>query len=324
MTMPEPEMIATLIQTAIETYDAKRPRSIQSREGVLGPSDLGFCRQKALLTLRGVPYSDSKSTWSAVVGTAVGEWVEAAIKDTFPDWLVGSIDNARVTYEMTNGAAISGTPDVIAVPLNALLDLKTKDGFEWEKRNGASQNHIYQRHAYARGAVAAGLLDGSKPVYVGNVYLDRSGHEGTPYVVLELLDETLDDEIASWVDDVIYARMHEEDASRDVAAPVCEKICEFFTVCRGALPVGDEVEVFTDPHILTAIEMYVEGRDAAKHYEAQRKAAAQELLGLNGIGGGFQVRTTHVNPTQVAAFAKAGYDKVDVVKLRGRQGRGEE
>ena len=318
-----PETISLLIKTAIESFDAKRPRSIQSRAGILGMSDLGFCRQKSLLTMQGVPYSDSKSTWAAVVGTAVGEWVETAIKDTFPDWLVGSLDDIRVTYAMSNGAEISGTPDIIARPLNALLDLKTKDGFEWEKRNGTSQNHKYQRHGYAKGAIAAGLLDGDRPVYVGNVYLDRSGHEQTPYVTLEELDLTLDDEIASWVDDVIYARIHNEDASRDIAAPVCAQICEFFTMCRGSLPVSDEVEVFTDEHILTAIEMYVEGRDLAKKYEAQRKAASRELLGLNGIGGGWQVRTVHVNPVDIAATYRNGYDKVDVLAIRGKQGRGE-
>jgi hypothetical protein len=320
VTVPEPETVSTLIKSAIETFDAKRPRSIQSREGILGPSDLGFCRQKALLTLRGVPYSDSKSMWPAVIGTAVGEWVEAAVKDTFPQWYVGSIDNIRVTYDMANGASISGTPDIVATDFNAILDLKTKDGFEWEKRSGTSQNYRYQRHAYARGAIAAGLLDGSKPVYVGNVYLDRSGKDPIPYVTIEILDETLDDEIASWVDDVIYAHVNNEDANRDIAAPVCEKICEHFTACRGALPVSDDMSVFSDGHILQAIDMYVESRDMAKKYEAQRRAAAKELLGLNGIGGGFQVRTTHVNASTVAESYRQGYDKVDVVEVRGRKG----
>ncbi|MGV0949379.1 MAG: hypothetical protein ACOYB3_01815 [Azonexus sp.] len=313
--IPEPEMMSSLIHAAITSYDSKRPRSVQSNEGILGPSDLGFCQQKALLTLKGTPRSDSKSIWPAVIGTAVGAYVEQSIKDTFPDWLVGAVDGIRVTYTMKNGATISGTPDVIIPSMNCVVDLKTKDGFEWEQRNGSSRNHKFQRHAYVRGAVEAGILDGTKPLYVGNVFLDRSGGVEMPFVEIELVDDMLDDEIAAWVDDVMYARVNNEDASRDVAPSICARICEFYTVCRGGLPMRDS-DVYTDPEIVTAANMYVEGREMATQGEKQRKAAGKVLAGLNGVADGWQIRTTDVDATDVPGFFRRGYTKVEVVPVK--------
>jgi len=315
--IPDPDTISTLVKTAVKAYDADRPRSIQAREGVIGPSDLGFCKQKALLTLKGVPYSDSRSIWPAVVGTAVGEFVETALKRMFPTWIVGSVDQIRLPYKLGNGAVVEGTGDVIVPEWNGVFDLKTKDGLKLVKRQPPSRNYRYQRHAYLKGAVALGILDPSRPLYVGNIYLDRSGKDDDPYVQVEEADPTLDDEITSWVDDVIYARLHNEDAEREIVPAVCERICEFFTVCRGSLPIHDEVEVFEDGDTLDAIDLYVTGRANKKEGEDDMEQAKTVLLGLNGIGAGHQVRTTWVPPTS----SKVGYDKVEVTPLRGRQGR---
>ena len=315
MTEPTSEGVSALDHAAIFTFDAQRPRSIQSREGIIGPSDLGWCRMKTVLTMRGTQQSDSKSVWAAVCGTAIGEYVEASIKSVFPDWLVGSIDKTRVTYTTLGGDQISGTPDVIVPSMNLVIDLKTKDQFEWEQRKGSSTSNKYQRHAYAKGAVDAGLLDGDRPVFVGNTYLDRSGNIEMPLSEVQELDPMLDDEINEWVSDVKYAVLHNEDASRDIAAPICARICEFFSVCRGGLPASDS-DVYTDPDIVEAVQMYVEGREMATEGEKQRKAASKMLSGLNGVAAGFQVRTTHVNETDVPGFFRRGYDKVDVVPAK--------
>jgi len=315
VSIPTPEGLSALIHAAIFTFDAKRPRSIQSREGIIGPSDLGWCRQKTVLTIKGTPQSDSKSVWAAVIGTALGEYVEKSIKDTFPTWLVGSIDSIRVTYTSLNGDEISGTPDVVVPEFNLVADLKSKDGFEWEQRKGSSTSNKYQRHAYAKGLVAAGILDGSRPVFVANVYIDRSGNIEMPLSEVQEMDFGLDDEITQWVEDVKYAVLHNEDASRDIAAPICQKICEFYTVCRGGLPMSDS-DVYTDPDILNAVTMYVEGREMAKEGESQRKAAAKFLSGINGVADGWQIRSTEVDATDVPGFYRRGYTKVDVVPAK--------
>jgi hypothetical protein len=315
MSVPTAEGVSALVHTAIVAFDAQRPRTIQSRDGIIGPSDLGWCRNKTALTIKGVRQSDSKSIWPAVIGTALGEYVEKSIKFMFPTWLVGSVDGIRVTYTSLNGDEISGTPDVIAPDFNLLADLKSKDGFEWEMRKGSSTSNKYQRHAYAKGAVAAGILDGDRPVYVANIYIDRSGNIEMPLSEVQELDPMLDDEITQWIEDVKYAVMHGEDASRDVAAPICASICEFFTVCRGGLPAS-ESDVYTDPDIVEAVHMYLDGREMATEGERQRKAAAKFLTGLNGVADGWQVRTTDVDATDVPGFYRRGYTKVEIVKAR--------
>jgi hypothetical protein len=305
--------LGPLLSAALKAYGEGSERSVQSAEGRIGPSDLGFCRQKAALMTRGVEQSDSKSIAAAQIGTAIHVYAAEAFRAMFPGWV---IDNKRVTARFPSGVEVSGTPDLIAPDFNALIDVKTVDGFEWVRRMGVSTNHKFQRHTYALGAIAAGLLDEDEPIYVGNLYIDRSGKEPEPLLVIEEMDWTLTAEIEDWISDVTYAVKNSEDASRDIAAPVCEKICEFFTVCRGGLPVSEGGESIDDEERIEALRMYVEARDLEK-VSAQRKREAQaRLVDTNGTanvdGKMFQIRWTSIGPSSVEAFEKAGYMRMDV------------
>lgn len=313
--MDRNEKIQGLISNALRSYMDGSARSVQASEGILGPSDIGFCRQKASLMTRGVPATDAPPKWAAAVGTAIHNYVEAAIKEAHPDWLVGSIDGVRVTATLPSGAEISGHPDVVVPASNAVLDIKTVDGFQWVKREGTSLQHKYQRHLYAMGLIQAGILEDSKTVLVGNIYFDRSGKEPEPLVIVEEIDHTLTPEIDSWVQDVIYSVKNGEDASRDVAAAVCERICSHFTACRGQLETQDS-EFIQDADLLSAIEMYVEGREMKKEAEAMQKAAQAILDGVNGSTGTYQVRWVDVQPTTVESFEKAAYRRMDIRKVR--------
>ena len=142
---------ATEIDQAIVSFMDNSDRSIQAQEGRLGPSDIGFCRQKAALMVRGVAATDVTPKWAAAVGTSIHNYVEEALKQQFPDWILGSIDNLSVTAKLPSGAEISGHPDIVIPSENTVLDIKTVDGFAWVKREGTSQNHKYQRHLYAMG-----------------------------------------------------------------------------------------------------------------------------------------------------------------------------
>ena len=306
------------IEAALTSYMDNSPRSVQSDEGRLGPSDIGFCRQKAALMVRGVEPTDSTPKWAAAVGTAVHNYVEAAIKEMFPDWLVGSIDKVRVTATLPSGVEISGHPDIVIPSENTVLDIKTVDGFAWVKREGTSQNHKFQRHLYALGLIQSGTLDSSKTVYVGNIYFDRSGKESRPLMIVEELDPMLTDEIDSWVGDVIYAVKHGEDASRDIPAAVCERICSHFTACRGALEVYDGGDLITDHDLLAAVDMYTEARNMEKTAKQMKEEAAVMLAGVNGSTGSWQVRWVDVQPTKVESFEKQGYSRLDIRKARSR------
>lgn len=313
--MDRNEKIQGLISNALRSYMDGSARSVQASEGILGPSDIGFCRQKASLMTKGIPATDAPPKWAAAVGTAIHNYVEAAIKEAHPDWLVGSIDGVRVTATLPSGAEISGHPDVVVPASNAVLDIKTVDGFQWVKREGTSLQHKYQRHLYAMGLIQAGILEDSKTVLVGNIYFDRSGKEPEPLVIVEEMDHTLTPEIDSWVQDVIYSVKNGEDASRDVAAAVCERICSHFTACRGELETQDS-EFIQDADLLSAVDMYVQGREMKKEAEAMQKAAQAILDGVNGSTGTYQVRWVDVQPTTVESFEKAAYRRMDIRKVR--------
>ena len=307
-----------LIAAAIRAYSDSSDRSIQSDRGILGPSDIGFCRQKAVLMTRGVAATDSTPIMPAAIGTAIHNYVEAAIKEMFPDWLVGSIDRIKVTATLPSGAEISGHPDIVIPADNTLLDLKTKDGLEWVKREGASQQNKYQRHLYILGCIQSGLLDDSKPIYVGNAFLDRSGKEELIITDTSEYDPTLTNEIDAWVTDVIYAIKNKEDASRDIPAAICERICSHFTACRGALEIHDGGTMIEDAETLAAIDMYVEAREISKNADQMKKEASSRLFGVNGSTGKWQIRWVEVQPSRVEAFEKQGYSRLDIRKIRSR------
>jgi hypothetical protein len=310
--------IAAEIQGAIRAFGIADGRSVQSRAGIIGPSDLGFCRQKANLMLEGVEQSDAKPIWAAQVGTAIHLYVKAALTESHPEW---TLDSEKVTCTFPSGAVISGTPDIMGVVSvvgpgwYAVLDIKTKDGLAEPIKFGPSQNHRYQRTAYCAGAIQCGLVPDGYQVLVGNVYVDRSGADERVIVDVEEWNDALLLEVDDWLTDVIYARTHHEEASRDVAAPVCEVICEYFTVCRGNLPMGD-AEPIRDEHLRRALAMYADGKRLKNDGTAMQESAKAMLQGINGTDGEWTVRWIEMPETQVAGFTKAGYKRIDVRRAR--------
>lgn len=292
------EIIQADVSLALTNYMEGSARTKQSRAGILGPSDIGFCRQKAVLVTRQVQPTDSRSTWAASVGTAIHNYVEAAFKEHHPDWLMGSIDNVRTTAILPSGAEISGHPDIVAPDLNAVLDIKTVNGFEWTRRNGPSQSHIFQRHIYAMGLIQDGTLDSSREVIVGNIYLDRSGAQSEPLIYCEPFDDLITDAVDAWVSDVIYAVQTGEDSARDVPAAVCEKICEFFTVCRGGLEDSDSDGLILDDELIAAVDMYVDGRDKESVGRQMKKEASARLANVSGVTQTHQVRWVQVQGSE--------------------------
>jgi hypothetical protein len=314
MTLPD---FAQMIHTDLTTFENLSERSQQSQRGELGPSDIGFCRQKATLVTRGVEPTDGKNMWAAQVGTAVHNYVEAVLKQAHPEWLLGSIDNVTVTAILPSGAALSGHPDIIIPEWNTILDIKTVDGFDWIKReDGVSESHAYQRHLYALGCIQEGVFDTSKPVYVGNLYFDRSGKEQVPMLKIVEFTHDLSDEIDQWVTDVQYAVMNDEDAKRDVAPSVCAQICEFFSVCRGNLPVHEGQEFTEDPTLKQAMRLAVEASKMEKEAKAMKARAKSTLKGFNGTDGVFQVRWTEISPVFIEGYERAGSVRMDVIPLK--------
>jgi hypothetical protein len=288
--------IQTQVVAALTAKDSGASRTIQSREGRLGPSDIGFCRNKAVLVSKGVQPTDNPPKWAAACGTALHTYIEDALSTSL-GWLVGSHGKIRTTATLPSGAVISGTPDIVAPEMNMVLDIKTVNGFAWTRKQGPSLSHRYQRHLYAMGLVQGGVLDGTSPVLVGNVYFDRSGVEPEPLVFITGMEDELTDEIDSWVTDVIYAVKNDEDSSRDIAPAICERICDFFTVCRGGLESREE-DIIEDDYLIKVVEMYVEGKQLETTGKKLRSDATAKLSGVNGVTPTHQVRWVHVNASE--------------------------
>jgi hypothetical protein len=301
-------------------YSDNRPRTHQGRKGYIGPSDLGFCRQKALLTMRQTEQDpapeDEVPMWAADVGSAVHEWVDAAFSGR-DGWVIGS-EYGRVTATFPDSAAeVSGHFDLMHPDRNILVDIKTVEDLGKPRRFGISQNYLFQGHTYALGLIQAGVLD--ENCTLAWVFLDRSGREKKPYVVAMSYDPTIIPQIDSWISDVIYAQHHGEDAERDIPAPVCYSICRYFTTCRGVLEDTHETTLITDPDLLSTIDMYMEGQEMKKQGEQMMKVAKGGLANVAGATpDGVQVRWVRVESGRVEAYDRAAFDRLDVKRIKKR------
>ena len=100
-----------LIEQAIRTGMETSPRTQQSRAGLIGPSDIGFCRNKAALVVKEVQPTDETDPWAAAVGIALHNYVEDNLNKADFGWLV---EKQKVTATLPrSGAQITGTPDII-------------------------------------------------------------------------------------------------------------------------------------------------------------------------------------------------------------------
>lgn len=312
--------MSSVISTVLQSVMDNTARSEQKDAGVLGFSDLGFCENKAVLVTKQVPPSDPRNKlWSAIVGGAVHEVVERAFGEVFDDWLI----ERTVTTRFPNGATMSGKPDCIAPTLNSIVELKTKDGFVRLAREGVSRNHRFQTYAAALGAIQEGILNAAEPIHLYWVYFDRAGNEGKPWVEHEEYDPSVIDEVTQWIDNVIQARIHGDEGMKEVAPSICEVICEQYGNCRGgALPMSTS-ELLNDPEVLNAVEMIEEAKTLEKAARGLRSEGGKVLLGLNGatpvvptLGQAYQVRTTFIPESDVAATRRKGYEKLEVKPIR--------
>jgi hypothetical protein len=311
--------VADLIADALASHSLSRPRSLQK---TVGPSEIGFCRRKAVYKATETPRSDppqpgTVTTWPADVGTAIHTLVDMAFTGN-EDVILGS-EFGPVMAALPSGASIQGTFDLAIPGMNLLLDVKTVDGYTWVKNQPVSQNHEYQRHLYALGAVQAGLLIDDETLMVGNVYLDRSGKEKRPLVKIAPYNPLLIAEIDEWVQDVIYGIQHGPDtAAQDIPAERCPSLCEWASLCRGGvLPDSHEPVLITDPDAFAAVEMYVKARDMEAEAKRLSNTAKAMLVGINGLAGEYQIRWTEVAASEgYTTGPRDPYMKINVRKVK--------
>jgi hypothetical protein len=279
-------MLSEDIRQALIKVEKEKPRNAQV---LLGPSDLGGCREYARNVLAGSPMQDAGDVWpaAAVIGTEMGDAMERAVRDH-----MGASVQKSITTLLPNGLMVTGTADMIFEDRNALADCKTKDGLAEVRRYGPSLENKIQVSIYTLGCVQNGYLTEGATAHL--IYLDRSGNEQTLHEVvmtwdeieahIELCCQRLDDVIKAQeaidAGDVTAAR-----SLRDKTPPFCyspKVMCPFRDLCwEGSEWVPDEK--ITDEAVVESVHRYVEARDEVNASTERKEFFRGELIGVSGI-----------------------------------------
>lgn len=318
---------AKVFYEAIQNASNSTARSQQQQRKQIGISSLGHCRQYAKYMVEGVEFSDERDKTAAFFGTIAGEAIEAQIKIDHPDWLTQD----TLVFQ-TGGYSIPGTCD-ICIPhwagctyeefvesmqpgyegpikaMQGVWDGKSKAELESIKKYGPTVQQVYQIHAYTKGQILKGNLNPDEPIVIMDVYFDRSGRDIIPYGVAHLYREQVIDMIREWIDDVNYAVINQEDASRDMDRDWCYKYCEYATHCRGL--DTDVSGLITDPEVVQKVELYVEANAMEAEGKRRKKLLKPMLEGISGSTGTHIVREIHTNEAHIE-FTRAASTRLDI------------
>lgn len=284
----EDRTFAEMVETAFIEYANSSERSQQT---TLGPSQLGGCREFIRATLAGDPQEpETKMPLPAVVGTVLGDFIEAALRAKYPNKVVTQ-HRVKATLPVT-GLLIAGSTDAIMSGMddqpNRLVDVKSKAGLGEIRRYGASRSNLIQLSTYFLALVQDGTLTENDLATL--LYVDRSGREKRFETI------TIDFEVAMrWIgiaenglDDVKRAlEMGSPDeirwSLRDERPDYCFAIeCPFRLACWAGsehLPTN----VIDSPAHQDAIVRYVDGRDDEKDAIERKVNARGDLKGVEGV-----------------------------------------
>ena len=304
------------VYAAIQDASRRSPRSVQAAEFRAGISDLGFCSERTRRFLDQQVPADTDHL-SAFIGTAIGDHVEQAALRHWPDAL-RQIEVQVDLFGDTGSYRLTGHPDLVLPEHGLLIDFKTDYGLTTIRRTGPNQQQQFQRHCYAKGAWLGGFFPMPlEEVQVANVWIDRAAIDKGVHVDMEPYSEEQVIHAGHWLDDVVYAYLHNEEAKKEPPRDMCAVICGFYDVCRAH---DTDVEgLLTDPVTLNAVAMYREGIDLEKQGRRLKDEAKQHLVGVKGSTGEFMVRWTHINETVIPETERAAYDKLEVRTMPKRK-----
>lgn len=289
-------------------------RTLYASEKRFGVSDIGGCRRYVQYLIDDEDFTDPRGEFlAAYVGTAVGTKLEEDYIRLRNPHARAQIDVAVPVEVVVDGEVfeveIPGHPDIVE-PLehgNSVIDYKTKDGLGVVIREEGQLKHRFQITLYAKGLIRAGIIDDNARLAL--VYYDRSGSEEAPHTVEWTYDEAIYEQAVAWLSDVIYAKVHGEEAEKDMPRHWCQSFCPMFTICRGT--DTDVTGIIRDPDQLAAIALYDEAHKREKAAKADKAAAAAELKHVAGhTPDGGSWRWVHVNDTKIEAHTRHGYDRV--------------
>jgi len=121
---------------------------------------------------------------------------------------------------------------------------------------------------------------------------------------------------AAWIDDVVYAIRHGEEAQREPAREFCERYCTRYTACRSR--DTDVRGLLTDPDVLAAVDLYKEAGRLESEAKHMRTEAQIELKGIQGSTGEYTVRWVHV-PGGSVAYERQPYQRLSIARVKSNR-----
>src|SRR5215475_9336423 len=224
--------LADQVYEAIQASATTSERSQQQAEFRLGISDLGFCSEKVRRMVAGIPEPPTDKL-PAFLGTAIGDHVERACLRVWPHAIRQATVRIIIQGEV-NRYTLTGHPDLV-LPHGVLIDCKTAHGLTVVQRTGPTQQQQFQRHLYALGAHQGHLFDEGlelEEVQVANIWIDRSAGERRLHCHMEPYSPGVVAQAGFWIDDVVYAHLHGEEARKEPPREVCARVCGHYQDCR--------------------------------------------------------------------------------------------
>jgi len=302
-----PDEISLMVMDAVRDHTMNTTRSQQAASYLLGPSDLGSCREYIRLMILETERDDMPDPkWAAFIGTHLGDALETAVSGD--DRVVGT--QVPIQAELPSGRRTAGTADLLFA--DGVGDYKAKDGLETIKREGPSFTHLVQINIYLLGAIQMGLVP--EDATWSLIYYDRSGRDPKPHVVQGVLDLDLINQMESRLDDVEYAVIHDEPASKDEPETFCRIACPFWSKCWQGK--SDATGLIEDEGAILAIKNYRAGVDLIKEGERLKDESKARLTGVTGSTGEYVVRWVNVGPTEIKGFTRQGFTRLDVRPVR--------
>lgn len=275
----------------VARWDAARARSQQTEPGA---SQTFACRAATVLRANGIPESDPRLSWQAVVGTAIHGVIDEAREQA---------GEQRLTYR-----GVPCTIDEIAPPV--VRDWKSKDTaaeIATVRRDGPRDGQVGQVMLGAAAAIDAG----HEITTVELVFVPRAGRLEDGWVWSAPFSRDIADAAADWHETVrklIDERaglpaVEQVDGLRDEPPSFCWAYCPFVTACRGERPEHPPV----DEGVADVAAEYLEAKaleDEVKVRLAKAKAFLDRYDDLSSVGlrwqGGNPLKGDEVDMDAVA------------------------
>jgi len=311
-------LLGDYVRELIDGSMRESPRSLFARTK-LGVSDIGHCHEYARRVIVGAERDQGQDNYlAAFVGTAVGAALEAEYAKRIDTALIQSEVVVKLdVYDYR--LRIPGHPDVVDEANDLVIDFKTVDGLGVPRNTGATQQQKFQVSLYANELIAQGTLTPQCTCAV--VFVDRSGRD--PEVIVDewTYDEGIVEEAESWLSDVIYAVVNNEEASKDKPRSWCFACCEFAPSCRGL--DTDVSGLITDPIALDAIRVYKEATEREKAARKDRESAESVLHNVSGMTPEWNVRWVEV-PGGHVEYDRRSYQRLTISPNRPPRRRAKE